>query len=177
MSNNGKSIDFGALLKGARNIGDELQGRQLSEAELGYVLKTPATELLGETVDLSDIPNLPTDALSTAELSTEDLELLEAEGDEMALEDIWKKLSIHEDLIMIIDKSDEPRLRKGLSAMKSKETAKLRSAGLPIEPVNLEFVVHKAVEGMPPNVVKLQVFLKKRAVVRLHKIIIPNGGL
>ena len=77
----------------------------------------------------------------------------------------------------MIDAIDEPRVRKQLSALKAKENAKLKSADIPTDGKTLEFVVHedKALEELKQ--VKLQVYLRDKPTVKLHKIIIANGSL
>lgn len=96
------------------------------------------------------------------------------DGDLIAITDIYKQLSIHEDIILIIDKADEPKIRKALSAIKAKETAKLKSAGIRPDEMTLEFAQHPPIEGMEPGQIKLQVFFKRKATIKVHKVILPT---
>ena len=101
----------------------------------------------------------------------------DGDSGEFTLQALWRTLSETGDLIIVIDAIDEPRVRKQLSALKAKENAKLKSADIPTDGKTLEFVVHedKALEELKQ--VKLQVYLRDKPTVKLHKIIIANGSL
>ena len=99
---------------------------------------------------------------------------------EFTVQSIWKVLSRKGDIILIIDKSDELRLRKQLSAIKAKENFKLKDAGIPTDSTTLEFIEHKG-EGVKEEIkdgqIKLQIVLKHKPMLKLHKLIIPKGDL
>lgn len=91
---------------------------------------------------------------------------------EMGLKELYEKLLLEEDIIVVIDKVDETRVRKGLSSIKAKQNAKFKDSGLPTEDSTIEFKVHEdyKVNGR----VKLQIYLKQKATVKVHALIIPD---
>lgn len=93
---------------------------------------------------------------------------------EFTIQSIWRVLSERGDIIIIIDAIDEPRLRKQLSALKAKDNAKLKSADIPTDDKTLEFIVHARDPIMSAEQIKLQIYLKERPKVKLHKLIIPT---
>lgn len=101
----------------------------------------------------------------------------DVEGDgtaEMTLQDIYKQLILKEDIIIIIDAIDEIRVRKGLSSIKAKENAKLRDNDLPTDNTTLEYIVHSDDELKKQKRIKLQIFLKQKATVKIHKMIVAD---
>lgn len=93
---------------------------------------------------------------------------------EMTLQDIYKQLILKEDIIIIIDAIDETRVRKGLSSIKAKENAKLRDNDLPTDSTTLEYIVHSDDELKKQKRIKLQIFLKQRPTVKIHKMIVAD---
>lgn len=87
---------------------------------------------------------------------------------------IYKDLTINEDIILVIDKKDENKLRKGLSAVKAKHNSKLKEANLPPSQAVLEFIVHKQAD-LPKEQIKIQIVLKSPPAITVHQIIIPQG--
>lgn len=148
---NGDRVDFSALIKSAAK--SKANGSKVPSQELG---PTPNTD--DELEDLT--------ATSGQEQGDED---------EMSIADIYKQLTIHEDIILIVDKRDEAKIRKGLSAIKAKEIAKLKESNVPHDDVTLEFSKHPPIPGMIEGQLKLQIYLKRKASVKVHKIILPTA--
>lgn len=97
----------------------------------------------------------------------------DAESGEFTIQSLWSSISKNGDIIIIIDRVDEARLRKQLSSIKAKENAKIKSAGLHPDDTTLEFIEHKD-ETLDKNQVKLQIFLKQKPTVKIHKIIVAK---
>ena len=97
----------------------------------------------------------------------------DGDSGEFTIQALWRTLSEREDIIIVIDKVDEPSLRKQLSSMKAKENYKLKSAGIPTDDVTLEFITHKDI-SVDEDQVKLQVILKHKPRIKLHKFILPK---
>lgn len=99
------------------------------------------------------------------------------DGTDRSFQDIYKDLCIHKDIIFVIDAEDEQKLRKGLSQVKSKYTAKLKDAQLHEEPQMLEFIVHPHNDAnpLPKGQIRIQIVLKAQQTVRVHRTIIPTG--
>jgi hypothetical protein len=96
---------------------------------------------------------------------------------ERSFQDIYKDLCIYKDVIYVIDAEDEQKLRKGLSQVKAKYTAKLKDAKLLEEPQMLEFIVHPANPAvqLPKGQIKIQIVLKPQQTVKIHQTIVPSG--
>lgn len=130
---------------------------------------------MGRKFDLTS--NIPEEVLK------EELETLASLGDdkpvdgeagEYTVQSIWRTLSEKGDIIIIIDKVDEIRLRRQISSIKAKEHYKLREAGIPTDNDTIEFIIHKDKELDEKNLIKMQLFLKKKPTIKLHKFIIPK---
>lgn len=110
------------------------------------------------------------------ELLEEDDALAPNGAADRSFHDIYKELTIHGDIILIIDAADENKLRKGLSAVKAKHMAKIKESGIKAEAQVLEFVVHPFnVDELNPGQLKIQVTLKGQQTVKVHKTIIAEG--
>jgi len=108
-------------------------------------------------------------------LRHENKEIQEDDGaGEVTLASIWKNVCIQEDIIIIIDKTEELRVRKLLSSLKAKENAKMRSAGLKPDDSTLEFIEHKDFNEKEKDKIKLQIVLRRKPTVRVHKMIIAK---
>lgn len=123
------------------------------------------------TVD--DITDLPPDVEDPMK-EVESIPVQEAE--EMTLQDIFKRVMLEEDIFLIIDAVEELRLRKGLSKIKHDYNAKLRDNNLEPEDANLEFKVHEDT-ALPKNQVKIQIYLKKKPTITVHKLQVADGEL
>lgn len=95
---------------------------------------------------------------------------------EMTLVEIYDKICTDEDIIIVIDAVDEPRVRKGLSSIKAKRNAKLRDSNLPTDDAQLEFVRHED-KDIPKERVKLQIFMRKKPTVTIHSLQVADGEL
>lgn len=93
---------------------------------------------------------------------------------EVSLQKLYDEVYKHGDLIIIIDKLDEQRVRKGLSSIKAKIAQKMKTAGYKPDEAILEFHVH---EYEDPDKVKLQIVLKQKPTVKIHKFIVPDESL
>lgn len=105
----------------------------------------------------------------------EDTEEIPANVSDRSFHEIYKDLSCHGDIILIIDRQDENRLRKGLSAVKAKHMSKIKESGIKVEPSVLEFIVHPQPEDLPMEQIKIQITLKAQQTVKVHKTIIAEG--
>lgn len=99
--------------------------------------------------------------------------------EELSLSDLWRDLMVRGDIVLEVDSVDVERIRKGLSGIKAKETAKLREAGMPDDSAILEFIVHTTTDlpDWNPSHARLEILLKRRAVVKVHKIYYPDTEL
>lgn len=125
---------------------------------------------LGAKESLKDIIDADLNDLADGVVETVDT----SDVMEMTLQDIYKQLILQEDIIIIIDAVDEPRVRKGLSSIKAKENAKLRDNNLPTDNSTLEFKVHVDEELKKSGRVRLQMFLKDKPTVKVHKLIVSD---
>jgi len=91
---------------------------------------------------------------------------------EFTLVSLWHNICEKEDIIIIIDRIDEPRVRKQLSSLKAKENAKMKSAGVKPDDSTLEFIEHK--DFPEKDKIKLQIILKHKPTIRIHKLIIAK---
>lgn len=98
----------------------------------------------------------------------------DGDSGEFTLASIWRELSDRGDIIIVIDIVDEPRVRKQLSALKAKENAKLKSADIPPDDKTLEFAIHEDRVLKEQGQVKIQIYLKSKPTVKLHKFIVPK---
>lgn len=116
---------------------------------------------------------------STDVQELEGIEKLQASDDvqEMSLVDIYENVYTNEDIIIVIDAIDEARIRKGLSSIKAKRNAKLKESNLPTEDLTLEFVKHEDAELAKQNRVRLQIFMKAKPTVKIHKLEVADGEL
>lgn len=100
----------------------------------------------------------------------------DGDSGEFTIQALWRAVCDRKDIIVVIDKVDEPRLRRQLSTLKAKDNAKLKSADIPTDDSTLEFVLHKDSDLDIQNQVKLQIYLKEKPKVKLHKFIVPGGA-
>jgi hypothetical protein len=59
--------------------------------------------------------------------------------EELSLNDLWKALQESGELILLIDKNDEDRTKRGLIKRKANQNSKLRQSGIEPIPQELEF--------------------------------------
>lgn len=119
--------------------------------------------------------------LDNAEQDANDFGLssLEAEED-MSFAELYKTLTINEDIILVIDAESEESLRKGLTTLKYKTNKSAREAGISFDSRTLEFKVlpfTKEEELSIPDVeskLKVQVYLKAKSGVKVHKIVFTD---
>ena len=93
---------------------------------------------------------------------------------ELTLQDLYEQICRDEDIIITIDAIEESRVRKGLSSIKSKYNSKLKDNNLPIDTSTLEFIVHDSPADKAQGRVRLQIYLKKAATIKVHSIIVPE---
>jgi len=82
----------------------------------------------------------------------------------------------NEEIILVIDKHEEPRLRRRLSVLKAKDLAKLKEAGLEADDSKLEFISIQD-NNLPKTQVKVQIVLRTKVRIKVYKIQIPDGNL
>jgi hypothetical protein len=111
--------------------------------------------------------------MTTGTQSHDQLEDLTAVEDEteVSMQAIYDEVYKHGELIIIIDRIDESRVRKGLSSIKAKQAQKMKSAGYQPENATLEFIEH---EFEDKDKVKLQIVLKQKPTVKVHRVIVPE---
>ena len=111
------------------------------------------------------------------------LELLDdevrGEGDR-TMGDLYKELLINEDMILIIDREEEEQMKQGLIAVKYKYNKAAKTADRPTDNRALTFVTLPFTEEEEMTMedlsakTKIQVYLKARATIRVHKLIITD---
>lgn len=107
-----------------------------------------------------------------------DLEDLPTNGSqELTLVELYDKICIEEDIFIVIDAVEEQRIRKGLSSVKAKRNQKLKDSKLPPDDANLEFKRHEDEELAKQNRVRLQIFMKKKPTITVHKLEVADGEL
>lgn len=90
--------------------------------------------------------------------------------------DIYKELLANEEIIIVIDRAEENRLRRRLSVLKSKDLAKLKDSGFDTDDSKLEFIVIED-KDMPKGRVKIQIVMRTKIRIRVYNIQIPDGDL
>lgn len=98
----------------------------------------------------------------------------ESTEDEVSVDELWKQLQINEEIIVVIDRYDEARLRKKLSNKKAKQNAKFKDANLPPEDTVLDFEEIEKSE-IEKSQMCLRISLKKPESIKVYKLIIPEG--
>jgi hypothetical protein len=89
---------------------------------------------------------------------------------QVAVGDLYGALLVDESVIVTIDKKVEEPLRKALSAVKTREMAKLKAAGIPVDNNRLTFNTLPRIEGMEPDDVRIQIILAKPRSLPIKKI-------
>lgn len=90
--------------------------------------------------------------------------------------DIYKELLANEEVILEIDKSEEQRLRRRLSVLKSKDLAKFKEAGIGADDSKLEFITIED-PTIPKSRTKIQIVMKTKVRIRVYSFKIPDGSL
>ena len=99
------------------------------------------------------------------------------EPEEFTISQIFADLLLSEgELIVVIPKLEDNKLRKGLSALKAKQNAKLRENGIEADGTKLEFIVIED-KALPKELVRLRILLKEPSTVRVYEKLIPDGEL
>lgn len=104
------------------------------------------------------------------------------EPDEVSMSEIYKQLTINDDIILVIDKEDEASLRTGLASVKYKTNKAIKESGIGSpESRTIEFrIIPWTPEEMESETVetegriKLQIFLKARSSIRVHQLIVTD---
>lgn len=110
----------------------------------------------------------------------ETLQRMEDEANEQSLAELYKSVCLNEDIILVIDLGSEEMLRKGLTAIKYKTNKAAKDAGEPVDQRSLEFrmldwtAAEKAEDADWPKKVKVQVWLKAKQSIRVHRMIITD---
>jgi len=100
-----------------------------------------------------------------------------ADGKEVSYDRLYTFLLENEDVILTINEVDVEDLRRGLSVAKYSNNAVLKKAGAPIDARQIDFKIVERLEETEPAQVKLQVWLKARKSIHLHRLIISSKGL
>lgn len=108
----------------------------------------------------------------------DDLEALPSAGtQELTLVELYDKICEEEDIFIVIDAIEESRIRKGLSSVKAKRNSKLKESDLPIDDSVLEFKKHEDEELAKVNRVRLQIYIKRKPTITIHKLDVATGEL
>jgi hypothetical protein len=108
------------------------------------------------------------------------LESATDEVEEQTLADIFKNVTINEDIILVIDAGAEEFLRRGLAAIKYKANKAARDAGVEVDQRSLEFKilawteVEKHEDPGWEGKSKVQVYLKSKQSIRVHRLTITD---
>lgn len=111
-------------------------------------------------------------------VNLEDPQILDVLDDEpgTSIEDIYSFLLKNEDIILTIDAEQESELRRGLALVKHRHMNKLREAGIAPngESKQLGFRVVDRVPNTEPEQIRLQIWLKKRTSIKVHKMLVSD---
>lgn len=100
------------------------------------------------------------------------------EGKEVSYDRLYIFLLQNEDIIITIDETDLEDLRRGLSVAKYNNNQALKKANAPIDARQIDFKIIERIGEEPDTVqVKLQIWLKAKRSVHLHRLIISSKGL
>jgi len=109
--------------------------------------------------------------------------LMRAEGegpDNQTLSDIFKNVTINEDIILVIDAGAEEFLRRGLATIKYKANKVAKEAGIEYDSRSLEFRLlpwtaeEKKLDAGWQKKSKIQVYLKDKQSIRVHRMMITD---
>jgi len=95
--------------------------------------------------------------------------------EELTYADLYKRLLIHEDIIVVIGGEDFYRLRKGISSIKAKDNAKLKEADLPTEKFKIEY--DKLDEDRVNKSVKIRIRIVKPDSLVVKSFIVSDEKL
>jgi hypothetical protein len=114
----------------------------------------------------------PTELIESTE-STESTVDLTPTDTELTYSEIFKQLLSKEDIIIVIGGEDLHRLRKGISGVKARDNAKLKSFDLPIEKFKIEYdILEKNTEE---KTIKLRIRIVKPDTVVIKSMIKSEG--
>jgi hypothetical protein len=108
------------------------------------------------------------------------LDVLEDEKEDgTSIDDIYNFLLENEDIILVIDADQEEALRRGLTLVKARHQKKVQEQGLPPngESKQLAFRVIEEVKDTEPKQIRIQIWLKKRSNVKVHRMIVSDKEL
>lgn len=95
----------------------------------------------------------------------------------MSFRQIMNMLVQHQEIILTVPKDSIPQIKRNLTALKSKDAAKLKNAGLlPADDV-LSYTELPAVEGQAPEDVRFHIRLAPRKNVVVKKIELPDNTI
>lgn len=122
------------------------------------------------------------DNARTHEVSTmtvEQGEILDVIDDEVdtgtSIDDIYTFLLRNEDIILVIDADEEESLRRGLTLVKHRHQKKIKEAGVKQDEVKqIGFRVIEEIANTEPKQVRIQIWLKKRVSVKIHKMLVSD---
>lgn len=102
---------------------------------------------------------------------TNDMEFDDSETEnlEMTLPDIYAKLLLEDDIIIVIAKEDFDDLKAGLTSVKAKENIKLKAMSMPVDTTKLQFTELTCTDCSALEM-RLQISLKKRRTISIKSI-------
>lgn len=96
------------------------------------------------------------------------------EDADLSIREIWNLLQKEEELILVIEKTAEERIRRSLSNIKSKQNAKLKAEGFPLDLSILDFEIIPD-DTLEEDEIKIRCMLSRGNKPPIRKIIIPEG--
>lgn len=106
------------------------------------------------------------------DLIAEEIEI--DEDADLSIREIWNLLQREDELILVIAKSAEDKIRRSLSNIKSKQNAKFKAEGFPLDMSILDFQVIEDA-SLEEDEIKLRCTLSRGNKPAIRKIIIPEG--
>jgi len=82
------------------------------------------------------------------------------------------------ELILTIEEASAKPLKRNLTALKSRDAAKLKNAGLEVGDEVLGYTAYptkEGDEGHGPNMIKLHITYGPRKTVKIHKLEVPDN--
>jgi len=112
-------------------------------------------------------------------MTVEQGEILDVIDDEVdtgtSIDDIYTFLLRNEDIILVIDADEEESLRRGLTLVKHRHQKKIKEAGVKQDEVKqIGFRVIEEIANTEPKQVRIQIWLKKRVSVKIHKMLVSD---
>lgn len=103
-----------------------------------------------------------------------EIEMLEDEEDGYSFRRLLNILVEHKELIITINKDDEHAVKRNLTALKSRDASKLKSAGIEPGDEMLSYTSNPVTDD--PDKIVLHVRLGPRKSVKIHDLKLPDNN-